>query len=91
MACFGESPGKPLFRVLDKFSPISSPLRIVLLCSSMMMKKKSRLPSNPPRPPRPLIPTISGMEIDFSLLIRSVGNTRPGKREFDRHSGTGRG
>lgn len=24
-------------------------------------------------------------------LICSVANTRPGKREFDRHSGTGRG
>ena len=28
----------------------------------------------------------------FSLLfIVSAGNVRPGKREFDRHSGTGRG
>lgn len=24
-------------------------------------------------------------------IMNSVGNTRPGKREFDRHSGTGRG
>lgn len=25
------------------------------------------------------------------LSFNSVGNIRPGKREFDRHSGTGRG
>ena len=25
------------------------------------------------------------------VLIYSAGNVRPGKREFDRHSGTGRG
>lgn len=29
--------------------------------------------------------------ITVSFIMHSVGNTRPGKREFDRHSGTGRG